>query len=75
MDDDPKPTGDVELDDKLAWIDRQRPPHWKPPHSGPCDWQDVPVAKKSIRAKPDEKGQYFRRECRICKRFYGFGVR
>jgi len=73
--DEMKPGPDARLDDKLAWIERHRPPVRKPPHSGPCDWQDVPVASKQLNAKPDPNGRWFRRECRLCSRFYGFGVR
>ena len=75
MDDDPQPTGDVHLEDKLAWIDRHRPPVSKPPHTGPCDWRDIPVSSKSLKAKADPKGKWFRRECRLCCRFYGFRAR
>jgi len=73
--DDMKPGPDARLEEKLEWIDKHRPPIQRLPHSGPCDWRDVPVASRQLNAKPDPNGNWFRRECRLCGRFYGFGVR
>jgi hypothetical protein len=71
MDDD-QPGAQATLEEKLCWIDRHRPPPYKPPHSGSCDLQDVVMSSREKGGKPDPNGKWIRRSCRLCGRFHSY---
>ena len=70
----PRPSPGASLEDRLEWIEKQRPKITPPPHAGPCQWKDTRVARRDPMAAPDPSGKWFRRACRLCGRFYGYGL-
>ena len=59
------------LEHRLAVLEQGRPPYPGPCQDGGCEWVDLPLTRQFSRRGVR---MVFRRECRKCKRFYGYGT-